>query len=184
MAEPQDDERREEIVAYLDGELDQHAAAEFEQRLQRDAALRADAEAMKRTWELLDFLPQPEPSATFTSKTLDKISVLRPAATSAMTLPAAADAILAPAAPARPRSKWPGYLGWTAAALALFALGYIASAPAFRKGPKPVPPQVAEEEMARDLRILNQLPQYEVGEDIAFLKDLDQPELFGDESSR
>jgi len=182
------DELRDELTAYLDGEMSEQEAKQFEQKLQREPDLRAEAESMKRAWELLDFLPQPEPSPTFTSKTLDKITVLRPSPSVAATLPAASrfesEAVPGPAKRTRP--KWLPYLGWTAAALVLFVAGFIISGPMLRKGTKsnePRNPQLVEDEMARDLRILHQLPQYEVGEDIAFLEALDAPELFGDGGS-
>src|SRR5437870_7341936 len=79
MTKPTDDERQAELVAFLDGELDEDAARDFERRIGQDPELRAQADALKKTWELLDFLPQPEPSPTFTTRTLDKVAVLRPA---------------------------------------------------------------------------------------------------------
>jgi anti-sigma factor RsiW len=181
MAE--NDQEDDDLVAYLDGEMDDETAAAFESRLQREPALQAQAEALKRTWELLDYLPQPEPSATFTSKTLDKIAVLRPQTTSALTVPADVSVITyAPPEPQTPqRAKWPTFVGWTAAAVVVFALGYAIKGPGVSKVPKLAPEQV-ETEMALDLRILHQLPQYEVGDNIAFLQALDQPELFGEEA--
>src|SRR5437773_9892739 len=84
MIESNNEEREAELVAYLDGELTEADAREFEQKLHSDSAMRRDADALKRTWELLDFLPQPDPSATFTSRTLDKLSVLRPSPSEAV----------------------------------------------------------------------------------------------------
>src|SRR5882672_2075769 len=67
-----------DLVAYLDGELEPRAARAMEKRLRADPKLRAQAKAIRSTWALLDFLPQPEPSPTFTTRTLDKVAVLRP----------------------------------------------------------------------------------------------------------
>jgi len=64
------------LTAYLDGELDDAASQAFEARLRRDPDLRAEAEAMKRTWEMLDYLPRPEPSTSFTHRTLERLAVL------------------------------------------------------------------------------------------------------------
>lgn len=67
-----------ELVAYLDGELDVAAARKVEARLATDPQARSRATALKKTFELLDYLPKPEPSAAFTSRTLDKIPALQP----------------------------------------------------------------------------------------------------------
>jgi anti-sigma factor RsiW len=69
------EEERAMLVAYLDGELDEDATHVFEARLGREPGLRAEAEALKKTWELLDYLPRPEPSGTFTHRTLERLAV-------------------------------------------------------------------------------------------------------------
>jgi anti-sigma factor RsiW len=68
-----------ELVAYLDGELDPAAARKVEARLASDPHARSRASALKKTFDLLDYLPKPEPSAEFTSRTLDKIPALQTA---------------------------------------------------------------------------------------------------------
>ncbi len=67
-----------ELVAYLDGELDADAARKVEARLQTDPDARARAEALKKSYDLLDYLPRPEPSPTFTTRTLEKLPALKP----------------------------------------------------------------------------------------------------------
>ncbi|HEV3387010.1 MAG TPA: hypothetical protein VG097_19485, partial [Gemmata sp.] len=67
-----------ELVAYLDGELDPTAARKVEARLASDPHARSRAAALKKTFDLLDYLPKPEPSAEFTSRTLDKIPAMQP----------------------------------------------------------------------------------------------------------
>ncbi|MDB5307620.1 MAG: hypothetical protein JWO38_1822 [Gemmataceae bacterium] len=62
-----------ELIAYLDGELDPPAARKLEAKLAADPKLRARAEALKRSYDLLDFLPKPEPTSTFTTRTLEKL---------------------------------------------------------------------------------------------------------------
>src|SRR5262245_30216124 len=66
-----------DLVAYLDGELDPLAARKVEERLASDPAARQKAAALKKTFDLLDYLPKPEPSPTFTTRTLDKIPALK-----------------------------------------------------------------------------------------------------------
>lgn len=87
MPEPMPDENtappidpfEAELVAYLDGELEPAAARRVEARLAIDSQARARAAALKKTFDLLDYLPKPEPSATFATRTLDKLPALQPA---------------------------------------------------------------------------------------------------------
>jgi hypothetical protein len=83
-----------ELVAYLDGELEPAAARRVEARLASDPQARARAAALKKTFDLLDYLPRPEPSTTFTTRTLDRLPALQAAAeksqTQSGTSPAAA----------------------------------------------------------------------------------------------
>src|SRR5947208_292785 len=78
---PLDDEQREDLVAYLDGELDEEAARALEAKLSLDSAVRSEADQLRRTWELLDYLPKAEPSPNFTHRTLDRVSAIRPGGT-------------------------------------------------------------------------------------------------------
>jgi hypothetical protein len=74
MAEqhPLSDEERAELVAYLDGELPKSAVRALEAKLTTNPHLRAEVETLRKTWELLDHLPKPEPSPDFASRTLDR----------------------------------------------------------------------------------------------------------------
>src|SRR5437660_12588662 len=73
------DEDRANLVAFLDGELDERTAHALETKLHTDPQARAEAEALRRTWGLLDYLPRPEPSPSFTNRTLERVSAMRPA---------------------------------------------------------------------------------------------------------
>src|SRR5579884_2574830 len=86
---PLNEEERAELVAYLDGELSGERARAVETRLSLDPAARAEADALKRTWDLLDFLPRPEPSASFTQKTLSRAALKPPPEKAAATAGAA-----------------------------------------------------------------------------------------------
>ena len=72
---PLSEEERTHLVAYLDGELDGAAASAMEAKLNTDPRFRAEASTLRRTWELLDYLPRPAPSPTFTSRTLERVSM-------------------------------------------------------------------------------------------------------------
>src|SRR5689334_13497098 len=69
---------RADLVAYLDGELPRPARHALEAKLSLDPRARAEADALRRTWELLDYLPRPQPSSGFTNRTLERISAQRP----------------------------------------------------------------------------------------------------------
>src|SRR4051812_19964027 len=72
------DDDRAELVAYLDGEVTGQAARAIEAKLSLDPRWRAEAESLKRTWDLLDFLPKPETKADFTERTMSKLAPIRP----------------------------------------------------------------------------------------------------------
>jgi anti-sigma factor RsiW len=176
MPEPvfPDDATRADLIAYLDGELDEQAAGQFEARLGRDPALRAEADALKRTWDLLDYLPRPEPSADFASRTLTKVPGLRPTAvpsTSASSWPVAT----------RPAGRWTRVALGVAAALLLVLAGYGGSGLLLDPAATPRPTDPTDEELARDVRLLENLHLYRHADDLNFLHGLD--EMFGDEAA-
>jgi anti-sigma factor RsiW len=163
------DNERANLVAYLDGELNEAAARAVESQLSLDPAVRAEAEALRKTWDLLEYLPRPEPSADFTQRTLDRVSVLQ--STRA-------------AAPGRWR-PWASAGGWAAVVLAAASLGYVGGSwlahhgPATSNGKVEIDPQ-----LVRDLRLIENFPLYEHVDDMDFLKGLatpNDPDLFGDD---
>jgi anti-sigma factor RsiW len=158
---PLDDEQREDLVAYLDGELDEEAARALEAKLSLDPAVRVEADQLRRTWELLDYLPRAEPSPSFTHRTLDRVSALRPA--KSQSVPGA-----------QRRRPWLIGLGWAAAVLLAGTLGYAGVNLVY-------PLDRTDEELARDLRVIEYKRLYEPVDDLDFLRELDNPDLFGDE---
>lgn len=66
-------EARENLVAYLDGELDEEATREVELLLARSAEARREVAALTRSWEALDVLPRARASDVFTQQTLSSI---------------------------------------------------------------------------------------------------------------
>src|SRR5262245_42678251 len=110
--QPLDEQEREELVAYLDGELDDQTAQEVEAKLGRDPAARAEADSLRQVWELLDYLPRADPSANFTHRTMDKLGAVRPSAS-------------VPAATRTPSGRgWWFAAAWAAAAVAAAVAGY------------------------------------------------------------
>ena len=69
------DDEKAELVAYLDGELDETATQAVEARIAADPEARAELEAMKQTWFMLDYLPKVEPSPNFTNQTMAQLTL-------------------------------------------------------------------------------------------------------------
>ena len=137
-----------DLIAYLDGELDDEASGAVEARLASDPALRKKADAFRRSFALLDALPRPAAPADFTAKTVTRLQV-----------PGQSTAALRPT---RPR-RW----GWltAAAAVLLAGLGGAAARLAMRsESPAPA--------MA-DLPAIEGLPLYLGADDLAFVRRLD-----------
>jgi len=198
---PPDDPFEAELVAYLDGELDPVAARQVEERLAADPTARARAAALKKTYDLLDYLPQPEPSANFTTRTLDKIPALksgslpvplpsetqlpaRPgpdAASSSIPVPLGGGSLGLP--PARGRHRWLVAASIVLALGALGGIGYLGSS-ALRS-------HLAANSASRDPglddlplsdhRLIEKLPLYAAADDLEFVQRLGDPDLFGDD---
>jgi anti-sigma factor RsiW len=164
----------EELVAYLDGELDDQRTEAVEAQIGLNPSVRQEAEALRRTWDLLDYLPRPQPRADFTNRTLSRLDL----------------AELSRSAPRRPAPR-PRARRWlvgagVAAALVLAGLaGYTGRAllvPA-----KPAAPSLTADEEAQllaDLRVIDRLHEYQQVEDIEYLRGLADPDRFGDEGGR
>lgn len=65
----------EDLVAYLDGELDQEETRAVEDRLARDPAARRSLQRLEQTWEALETLPRPDLDENFTRSTVEMIAV-------------------------------------------------------------------------------------------------------------
>jgi anti-sigma factor RsiW len=157
--QPLTEQEKADLVAFLDGELAGEAKRALETKISLDPAVRAEVESLKRTWDLLDFLPKPEPSPNFTNRTLEKLVPIR------------AKAAAAP----RQRRPWLIGAGWAAALLAAAAAGY--GGVGFL-GPAPANP---DQDLTRDLRIIENKRYYDRVDDLEFLKQLDQSDLFGED---
>jgi anti-sigma factor RsiW len=155
------DEERQELIAYLDGELDEETARTVEARLQRDPRARQEAEDLKKTWEMLDYLPQSRASGTFTTRTLTQLQFRRQKARKAQKL-----------------LRWVGMAGWAAGLLVVGLLSFWLS---YR--PK-TPPAVAEPPPEADRPMLERRPYWDmynkVG-DVKYLRELE--DIFGGDES-
>jgi anti-sigma factor RsiW len=159
---PLNEQEQADLVAFLDGELGGEAARALETKLSLDPAARAEAESLKRTWGLLDYLPKPEPSPTFTHRTLEKMAPVR--VTDSMPV-------------RRPSRPWWIGAGWAAAIVAATAAGYIGV------GLTGAGRDTTDRDLTRDLSVIENKRFYDHIDDLDFLKSLDQPDLFGEDAS-
>lgn len=158
---PLTDKERADLIAYLDGELHGEARRNIEAKINLFPEVRAEAESLKRAWDLLDFIPKPPaPSPSFTEQTISRLGTMRFAkkASSARTN-------------WRQRAR---VLAWLAAVVLAFFAGWWAYS-------RFVPWAPGEQELVEDLRIIENLRLYQQADSIDFVKKLDRPELFGEE---
>ena len=66
-------EQRDNLVAYLDGELDEAATQQIEQVLAVSEVARHEVDMLSRTWDMLDVLPTHKASQDFTRKTITSL---------------------------------------------------------------------------------------------------------------
>lgn len=66
-------EQRANLVAYLDGELEDVPSQEIDRILARSEVARHEVEALSRAWEMLEILPRPKASNAFTERTMSTI---------------------------------------------------------------------------------------------------------------
>jgi anti-sigma factor RsiW len=156
---PLNEQEQNDLVAYLDGELAGESARALEVKLSLNPRARAEADALRRTWELLDFLPRPEPSPNFTHRTLSR----------------AAPVVTGKRLTVCSRRRVLLGVGWAAALLLAAFAGYAGVGRLW-------PHRPGEQELVRDLRVIENKPYYDLVEDMDFLRELDKPDLFGDDA--
>jgi anti-sigma factor RsiW len=157
--QPLDPAIREQLVAYLDGELDAENSRRIEDLLANDPQVRAALQGLDRTWELLDELDTPPVREGFTQTTLEMVAVA-----------AAKDAQqIRSDAPRRRRQRrllvvagllWTGLAGFLIARTVL---------------PDP------NRELLQDLPLLENLDQYRELDSLDFLRLLIRNKLFVEE---
>jgi hypothetical protein len=151
---------RANLVAYLDGELNEAETRAIATKLSLSATARREVDALERTWQLLDHLPRPQAPQDFTERTLTGVRHLADRGgrfESALT------------AAAR-RGLWAGL--WLAGALVAFGVGYALT---YWAWPNPTA------RLTRDLSIAEHLDEYREVGSIDFLKELaSSPEFLSD----
>ncbi|MDH3717633.1 MAG: hypothetical protein OES79_05875 [Planctomycetota bacterium] len=153
------DKLQEAVTAYLDGELDAEGSREIEDRLSRDAPFRSRLQRLQQSWDLLEELPRVEADPNFAATTVEVVAVtVREDASQpsngrgsillrqvGMLIGATLAACLV------------GFLVTTGVAGLFKASGVIAD---------------ADDQLLRDLPVLQHLDKYLVAEDLQFLRAL------------
>src|SRR5438552_14163436 len=159
------DRDRENLTAYLDGELDPKAAQDLEAKINVDPEARKEVDALRQAWGMLDYLPKAAPPAGFTHRTLERVTLDMGHAVTTGTMSAWR-------VPAPVRA-----LGWVLGIALMAGLGLGAGRLLF---PKPGPSPDPDLELVRHLPVIENWRYYEKVDDMDFLRGLDQPELFGE----
>lgn len=167
---PLNEDEKAELVAYLDGELDETASLAVEAKVAADPDARAELDALKQTWGMLDYLPKASPSPNFTHRTLERLTLENVPAPKTMPMPGRRRSGLVAAC-------------WAAAVLFAFGVGYLAATRFWPAPPTPDPIPDADLPLVRHLRIVEQWRLLENADDLDFVKKLHDPDLFGEDPS-
>jgi anti-sigma factor RsiW len=153
------DEAIEQLVAYLDGELDAESTRQVERRLAEDVDYRRELKHLQRAWDLLDDLPRAEASETFTQTTVEMVA-----------LSAAADLETAQGDERR-QHRWRWAIGVSGTLVAGLA-GYLLISSYLSR---------PNSQLVRDLPVIENVDVYRVADSVEFLRQLDQAGLFNEE---
>lgn len=161
-----------DLVAYLDGELDRDSAKDVEARLALDPTARTRAEELKKTYDLLEYLPKPEPSANFTERTLTRIELPVPSTPATATVPTGSSPVQVA------HTGWYVVPLWFVLLAAMLSLGYASRMLLEDQFTS------ADDLAFTDIRVIEHLPLYLGVDDFAFLKRLEESDLFPDDQAR
>lgn len=150
---------QEELVAYLDGELDAAARARVEERLTEDEDYRQQLARLERAWHFLDALPRTEADVKFTQSTVEMVAV-------------AAREELQEADQAAVRRK---RIGWGVGLVALVVAALLGYRIVDRIASQP------NEQLVQDLPVIEKVELYRHVDSVDFLRQLEQEGLFAQE---
>ncbi|MBN2577780.1 MAG: hypothetical protein JXB10_02225 [Pirellulales bacterium] len=153
---PADPTLEEQLVAYLDGELDAESCRRIEDLLTVNPEARLALQRLEKTWELLDALGTGPTGENFTRSTLEMVAV------------AAEDEVEKQAAQLPRRRRRRGLLA-AGVILAAGVLGFLAMTA--------LAPD-ANRRLLEDLPLLENLDQYRQAESLDFLRLLQERRLF------
>lgn len=149
----------EEIVAYLDGELDSEAEARVVRRLAEDATYRSRLGQLQQAWDLLDNLHGAEADDEFTASTVAMVAVQAEQESHSQQLRVVRQRSLA-------------WLALTAVVLLSAVCGYFVLNRRVTQ---------ADRNLVRDLPVIEHVDEYRYIDDVSFLKSLERENLFAAE---
>ena len=150
------DKIEDELVAYLDGELDAAARQQVEERLGRDTTYRSRLQSLQHAWDLLDVLPRTSASESFTRSTVEMVA-----------LSAAVD-IEGLKQTTKKQFRWAWLFG-SGGALVVAVIGYIIVSTMMA---------IPDRELLCALPVLANLDYYRQAGSMEFLRQLDREGLF------
>ena len=151
----------EEIVAYLDGELDVEQTQRVEDRLTRRPDYQRRFQQMQQAWDMLDSLPEAQVDESFSTSTLEMVAVAAEEKWQQVQTSAAGRA-------RRTRLFGMGLM------LASAAAGFLL---AFCWGPR------ANDGWLRDLPVIENVDLYLHADNLDFLQTLHQEAIFAEEEA-
>src|SRR6476620_8569963 len=149
----------EEIVAYLDGELDADSEARIVRKLSDDAAYRARLSQLQHAWDLLDNLRGSEADDEFAASTVAMVAVHADQESKSQQLKVV-------------RQRSFAWIGLAAIALLSMAGGYYVLNRRVTR---------ADRLLVRDLPVIEHVDVYRYIDDLDFLKALERENLFAAE---
>jgi len=149
----------DELVAFLDGELDSEALQQVEQRLQADTEYRLRLSQLQRSFDLLDSLPRAEVEETFTRSTMEMVVLSESQSMQSVARSQRARKIL-------------GWLWATACLVCISFASYL-----FVTGLVDRP----NKQLVKDLPLIEHLDLYRYADSMDFLRQLDSQGLFAEE---
>lgn len=150
----------EELLAYLDGEMDADSRRRIEEQLSTSGELREKLKEYQQTWDLLDDLPRATVDDSFTRTTVEMVAIR------------AEDAVVESQAAKKKGRLIIWSLGLVIALLA-GAIGYLITNRHY-SGPN--------EQLVEDLPILEHFDAYRNAGSLDFIRQLEEQKLFQEES--
>jgi anti-sigma factor RsiW len=150
----------DELVAYLDGELDAEATRRIEQRLAQDPVARQRLRELQSSWDLMDILPRAEVSNGFTQTTVAMIALQE------------AESVAVARKPIAKRLS-----AWVLSTAGVVAAGILGFALVYSVYSQP------ERELLRDLPLIENMDMYQAADSVEFLRSLKREGLFQEETS-
>jgi anti-sigma factor RsiW len=149
----------EEIVAYLDGELDSEGEARVARRLSDDPAYRLRLNQLQQAWDLLDNLRGTEADDEFTASTVAMVAVQAEQEAQSQQMRAV-------------RQRGRAWLTLGAVVLLSMASGYVVLHRRLTR---------ADRKLVRDLPVIEHVDEYSNIDNVSFLKLLARENLFPSE---